>query len=277
MKELIWELLDWLKEKLGMRNAVDASGKLFIPLFFNGASGLCSTWPYLAMGDADRQAFRDYVKREAKSGETPAICFLLTPHKEGGYILSDDMIVNPMRVKAATEKIKELVREGIAVFCCLYTDDDNPRWWLISDHVPAWKAVHKAFGRYVSGYCLSIETNEYAKSVGQLEGCIDVMRAAMPDAQHYTTHLQWKSDNGKFCWRGESSRPQNITCLLVENSWQPQRGDTVNVGGLEREFNEIERADGRIKKIWHEFNINPAQIMQKQRDLLRSKNPFGVG
>lgn len=277
MQELIWELLDWLKQKIGMRNAVDASGKLFMPLFYNGATGLRSTWNYLSQSDEDRKAFRDYVKLNAASGETPAICFLLTPFDEGGAILSNDMIVNGGMLKKAVVKIKELVKDGIAVFACNYTDDANPRWWMISSHVPAWRTVHDAIGRYVSGYCLSIETNEHANNKNHIEGCIEVMRSVMPGAQHYTTHLQWKSDNGKFCWRGESSRPQNITCLLVENSWQPQRGDTANVGGLEREFNEIERADGRIKKIWHEFNINPAQIMQKQRDLLRSKNPFGVG
>lgn len=277
MNTMFWELIDWLKEKLGMRNAVDASGKLFMPLFYQGATKLCSTWDYLSSSEENQQAFIGFVKRECKSGETPAVCILFTPFDEGGGILSNDMIVNPTRLDVAVEKIKELVREGIAVFGCLYTDDANPRWWMIGNHVPAWQAVHRKIGRYISGYCLSIETNEKANNKNHIEGCVEVMKTAMPGAQHYTVHLQWKSDNGKFCWRGDSSRPQNITCLLVETSWQPQHGNTANVGGLEREFNEIELFDGRIKKIWHEYNINLGDIMNKQRAFLREHKPLGVG
>jgi hypothetical protein len=112
-----------------------------------------------------------------------------------------------------------------------------------------------------------------------MASCVDVMIAAFPGRQFYATHLQWqgKGQNG-YVWRGGGSTPGNINLILVEFTWDPNKGDAAGVDGVAREYGAITGSTGDIKKIFHEFNVNSGgSVIKKQREYLRGQGVFGVG
>jgi len=283
----MWKwIVSFIKALFGIETepkAIQCKEHVCMPLFYVGENGKPEgTWNYFSKTAAERAHCRAQIKATAVDGETPAICFCLTPSDISGNIWSAFPVINQPNLDTVKEIIVETIEDGIACFPCLYVDDPfgaMPRWWEISLHTAAWRAVNDNLGDLFSGVVLSIETNERASSVGHMSGCIKVMISCFPDLQFYATHLQWMG-RGKsgYVWKGGASTPKEINLLLVENSWDPHRGDAAGIGGMSREYAAIKNATGDIKKIWHEYNLNPGgAICQEQREYLRSEDEFGVG
>jgi len=271
----------WLISFLtGNPRAIQVDGNVIMPLFYIDLNGkIASTWNYLSKSKAEQQHCRNEIKRVAVDGEQPAITFLLSHAGEDGGIWSNFPVINQPNLDTAVDAIKELVNDNIAVFPCLYTDDALPRWWEIWKHVDVWKVIHENIGRYVSGYILSIETNEQVISLAQLQDCIERMKSAMPGAQYYGTHLEYnaKSGNSNYRWAGGNTTPSNANLILVE-LWQPQSGDARGVQGVKILYSDIVAHEPNMKLCIHEYTFNPpGDICRQQREYLRNRNPWGVG
>ena len=249
----------------------------YMPLFpSNATHGIMMTWGYLSWTDAKKKACRDAIKAGALPGETPAITFCLTPHNINGGLVEDSMLaVGDDALDWLELKCKELIEDGIAVFPCLYVDDAAPRWWEIEKHVAVWKRVHERIKKYVTGYILSIETNEHANNVAHIDGCMVVMRSVMPGVDFYGTHLQWKS-GGRYSWNG-GNVPKSANIILAEFSWDPNKGDAVGLQPVKNEFYDIQRANPALKWVAHEINVNADSATGKaQTAWLRSAGAWGV-
>lgn len=276
-----WQaIIDFIRTILGCDSRpIEIGDHVFMPLFFRGLSGqINSTWNYLAMDDTEKRHLREYITANAKPGETPAICFCLTPSRISGGLIDDKMLaVTDGMLDYLEAKCKELLEDGIAIFFTLYVDDAAPRWWEIGMHQSVWKRVSERVGKYATGAILSIETNEHAAGVGQIDACIQIMRGLFPGRQHYGTHLQWLASNQKYQWRGGNTTPPSASVILVEYSWDPSRGDSVGVVGLEREYNAIMDAEDQARLAHHEYNLHAESgTAQKQREWLRNQNAWGV-
>ena len=243
------------------------------------ASNLDSTWCYLNKSEAGKKKCREQIKAVTKSGEIPAITFLIAVGDCGGPLggfpnVTDDQI------NQAKEMIKVLVKEGIAVFPCLYVDDPSgscPRWPDIEKHMTIWTRIHNGIGRYVTGYVLSIESNELANNAEQLRGCINVIRVAMPGVDYYGTHMAFGS-SGRYSWTGGSSTPSNADFILLEAPWHPNQGDAQGLRGIQNLYNNVKPRVGGLRLIWHEYNLNPSgNIIIQQREWLKTKGEWGVG
>lgn len=272
----------WLMDLLGVEpRAIHVSGRVFMPLFYVNLSGrVDSTWDYLSKSFGEQKHCRAEIKRLAKPGEQAAIVFLLTPPDEAGLIFSPFPVLNDGNVKTAIAAIKALLKDDIAVFACLYADDRAPWWYNIYSHIEAgaWGRLHEKIGRYVTGYILSIETNEKAENVGQIERAIVSMKNAMPGAQFYGTHLQWKgkSEISNYRWQSQATTP-NCDLILWEGSWDPHDGDAIGVDGLQREYRDV-YSHIFVRLLWNEYNFNPAgETNRKQREYLREQKAWGVG
>ena len=244
------------------------------------ASSLDGTWNYLSKSEAGRKKCREQIKAVTKSSEIPAITFLLSRNGESGPLggfpnVTDDQI------NQAKELIKELVEDGIAVFPCLYVDDPSgsiPRWTEIEKHASTWARVHNGIGRYVTGYVLSIESNELANNVEQLRGCINVIRVYMSGVDYYGTHMMFGNSSGRYSWTGGSSTPSNADFILLEAPWHPNQGDAQGLTGIQNLYNNVKPKVGGLRVIWHEYNLNPpGPINLQQRDWLKTKDEWGVG
>lgn len=263
----------------GGNSPVKIGDHCFMPLFYrNLTGGIDMTWNYLSKSDSEKQHLRNYIKANSTSDETPTIAFCLTPQSINGGLVDDKMLaVTDGMLDYLEAKCKELVKDGVAVFPCLYVDDLVPRWYFIEQHQAIWRRIHDRIKNYVTGYILSIETNEEANNVGQLQGCIEVMRVAMPDAAFYGTHLQFRANNGRYTWQGGASTPQNANIILVEYSWNPHRGDAAGVDGLQREFAAIMGASPNLKMVHHEYNVQfDSAVGNAQREMLRAWGAWGV-
>lgn len=300
----IWE---WIKSLFGgdKDKAIKLGDKVFMPLFYNytsvsaleeavfkqsyiynkyfkaAATNIRATWDYMNKNEAERKFLRDFIKANAVNGETPAMTWCLSPYGVNGNTIPDNMSsVSVDALNVIEARCKEAVKDGIAVFLCLYVDDAVPRWFEIEKHKAVWKKVHDRVGYLVTGYVLSIETNEYANNVGHIEGCINVMRSVMSGVDHYTTHLQFAAKNSHgYEWIGSTNKstPKNITMLLVEMSWDPHKGDAVGVQGVKNEYAAIKQREPSLRLIVHEYNINSMSATGKaQREWLRTQSPFGV-
>lgn len=274
-------LWNWFLSLLGGggNSPVKIGDHCYMPLFYRNLTGAIDmTWNYLSKSDPEKLHLRNHIKANAASGETPAIAFCLTPQNINGRLVDDKMLaVTDGMLGYLTAKCKELVQDGIAVFPCLYVDDLVPRWWQIENHVGIWKRIHGRISKYVTGYILSIESNEYANNVEQLRGCIAVMRAAMPGVDYYGTHLQFRANNGRYQWQGGASTPSNANIILVEYSWNPHKGDVAGVAGLHKEFAAIMAAEPVLKMVHHEFNVNfDSAIGKAQTEMLRERGAWGV-
>ena len=277
-------ILSWILGLFGGEpKAIKVSGKLlFMPLFMPDSDGkTLSTWPYLSMPYGQQKRVRGRIKGMAKFVEQPAIALLLNPNNEAGHIWNEFPNVHKENLATAAQALRELVEDGIAVFATLYNDDPSgsmPRWWEIEKYPAAWSEINKAIGSYVTGYILSIETNERCESVGQLQHCIYLMSIAMPGVELYGTHLQWKAAGAGYRWCDKGSTPYNAQIILAENSWQPQRGDAAGLAGVQREYGEIARAVDMGKVVMHEYGLNMSgKVFQTQRDWLRDQNVKGIG
>lgn len=251
----------------------------YMPLFYRAQSGaVAMTWDYLSKPEYERAHLRETIKAGARSGETPAICFCLTPQNINAGVILDNMTVTDEMLEYLENRCRELVSEGIAVFLCLYVDDSAPRWMEIEKHREVWKRVHKRIGKYVSGYILSIETNEYANSVTHIDGRLKVMRDAMPGADYYGTHLQWKANNGRYSWNSSIGLPASANLILVEFSFDPHKGDMVGVQAVKNECYDIQRCNPVLRWVAHEINTNVGSVTcEAQREFLRQQNIWGVG
>jgi hypothetical protein len=285
MSDFFERLWAWILSLFGGEpKAIRITGKtLCMPLFYpRHGGGVDGTWNYLSKSPAAQKYCREQVKAVAVRGEQPAITFLLAPSNEAGNIWAPFPNLDPAAVARAKAAIRELVEDGIAVLVTLYNDDPSgsmPRWWEIDRYVSVWAQLWLEIRRYVSGCILSIESNEHTSNVKQLQHCIYCMAQAMPGAEAYGTHLQWKGGGqGGYRWNSAAATPNNATILLVENSWQPQAGDRVGVSGVRREWDEVRAAVPLAKVIWHEFNYNPrGPVDQAQRAFFRSRDQWGVG
>lgn len=275
----------WLLERIGIRpsdpRAVRLGGRLFMPLFYlDLRNKIASTWNYLAKELTEQQHCRARIKALCANGETPAITFLVTTGEGGNLWLSFPGVLNEPAVDAAASAMRELCADGIAVIPCLYVDDPSgsmPRWWEIASHRDGLKQLHERIGRYVSGYLVSIEQNERARDVYQIEDAIEAMQSAMPGAQVYGTHLQW-TGGGSYRWQGGRSTPANAGIIVAEASWQPQQGDSRGVDGVRRDIDAMAGNVDMSKIVYQEFNINPtSETNAKQREFLRSRAMWGQG
>ena len=241
--------------------------------------GLDGTWNYLSKSEAGRKKCREQIKAATKSGEIPAITFLISRNGESGPLGSFPNVTDD-QINQAKELIKELVKDGIAVFPCLYVDDPSgsmPRWTEIEKHAPSWARVHNGIGKYVTGYVLSIESNELANNAEQIRGCINVIRVYMPGVDYYGTHLMWGA-SGRYTWTGGSSTPSNADFILLEAPWHPNQGDAQGLRGIQNLYNNVKPRVGGLRLIWHEYNLNPGgTIIQQQREWLKTKDEWGVG
>lgn len=255
---------------------VDVRGRLFVPLFYRDTRGkLDSTWGYLSKPYTEQAHFRDWLLRSAAPGETPAITFLLTPNREGGNLWARfPGELSASAVSAAKVAIEELVRDGIAVIPCVYVDDpsgDMPRWWDIGQHVDGLATLHAAIGGLVSGYIVSIEQNERARSKAQIEDTIDKLRRYMPGRQVYGTHLQHRGAGAGYQWIVGNDTPRNADIIVAEASWNPDRGDSVGVEGIRRQIDMLRAGGIELGKVvLQEYNLNPGSpVAEQQRAALR--------
>lgn len=279
----IWE---WIKSLFGGNGnkikKVEIGNRIFAPLFLRNLSGgVIATWAYMSQNDSERKNIRNQIKSKAVSGETPAITFILTPYNENGHTIPDDMSnVSDNALNTIRAMCEELVKDDIAIFLCLYVDDHVPFWMEIgkNNHIEIWKKVHNKVGDIINGYLLSIETNEKATSKGHIEGCINVMRNAMPGADYYSTHLQWIANNGRYSWIGGNTTPNNINLVWVEYSWDPRNGDAVGVEKMKNEYGAINHNNQNINLVHQEYNLNSGSATEGlQRAYLRSQRAWGIG
>jgi hypothetical protein len=251
---------------------VKIGARVFMPLFFIDQDGdIASTWNYLAQSKAN-----------AAEGETPAITFLLSPRNCNNGLVEDDMAaMSDSGLNMLRSRCEELASDGIAIFPCLYNDDpekDMPKWWEISFHVGIWQKVHEKIGDLVNGWLLAIENNERAASRQDIEARLSVMRGCLPDAEFYGTHLQWRSDNGKYCWANSAGTPANLNLILVENSWDPHHGDAAGLDKFKTEIRAILGQAAGLKLVGHEYNLNAGSNMAlQQRAHLRETIIWGIG
>jgi len=270
---------------LFMSTADEISGYIYQKYFSKkslkglDASTIRATWDYMKKTEEERKFLRDYIKNRTLPDETPAITFILTPYEENGHTIPDDMSgVSNDALNVIRAMCEENVKDGIAVFLCLYVDDHAPRWMDINNHREVWKKVHKKVGDIVNGYILSIEANEKATSKGHIENCVNIIREVMPGADYYSVHLQWKANNGRYCWTGGATTPTNINVVWVEYSWNPDRGDAVGLGGLKNEYGAINHNNQQIDLVHQEWNLKAGgSIEAAQRAYLRSQRAWGIG
>jgi len=255
---------------------VKIGGHCYMPLFYNISGSIKMSWDYLRFPDSEKKLIRKQIKAGAASGETPAICFCLTPEgSNGGLMLNNMLSVSDDALDWLELECKALVRDGIAVFPCLYVDDSIPRWWDIEKHAAIWTRVHGRICKYVTGYILSIETNEAANSKAHIEGCINAMRAYMPGVAFYGTHLQWKS-GGQYSWTGGSSTPTNANIILAEYSWNPH--NNVGIQAFKNQYNEIVQANLILKWVSHEYCVDFGSAFVKEaKKFQRAQGAWGVG
>lgn len=281
MKEL-WNWIVRFIEMLfsgGKLKRIKIGDKVFMPLFFpKSGGGVGSTWAYMRGDEGWRSYLRSYIMLHRNSGETPAICFLLTPDDcNGGFIPNNIPVLNEGQLAAIHARVVELVREGIAVFPCLYNDDPNgnmPRWWEMEQHLAVWKQVHAKIGDLVTGYILSIESNE-KKNLGGVQHYIQMMRDIMPGVPFYGTHVQWKARGSPYYWDG-GNVPFNANIILVETSNDPNQD--VSADHVLREYNDIKSANPNLKFVMHEYNLNVnSQNFNNTRSRLRSSGAWGIG
>jgi len=258
------------------------SAKKFLGITISSvkAGNVDGTWNYLNKSEAGRKKCRNEIKATCKDGEIPAISFLISTDGCGGP-LSGFPNVTDEQISQAKALIKELVQEEIAVFPCLYVDDPYgamPKWWEIEKHMTSWSRINSQIGRYVTGYVLSIESNEKANNKGHLEGCINAMKAYMPGAYFYGTHMMFGNTSGRYSWTGGSSTPSNADFILLEAPWHPAQGDGQGLRGIQNLYNNVKPKVGTLRLIWHEYNLNPnGTINKQQRDWLKTKGEWGVG
>lgn len=273
--ELLWNLIFGG----GKLKRVSIKERCFMPLFCVKANGgPQGTWEYLSLSDNERAYLRDYLKRDAASGETPAITFCLTPSNVNGGLISNAMInVSEESLNILLARCEDLVRDGIAVFPCLYCDDPSgnmPRWWEMEKHLAVWKAVHAKIGTLVTGYILSIESSEKG-NIGTVQHYIQKIRDNMPGVDYYGTHLQWKTRNTPYVWNG-SNTPANADIILVETPNDPNVDVPVNV--VMSCYNEIKNANPNLHFVMHEYNLHvgSGNVVQARAEL-RRVGAWGVG
>ena len=279
----LMDIINWLLSLIGIGpvvwKPVTIGSHCYMPLFVPGMNGgIKMSWDYLSYSSDEKKHFRNHIKADAASGETPAICFCLTPRNVNGGLLENNMLaVGDDALSVLESRCQELVKAGIAVFPCLYVDDSVPRWWEIEKHIGIWIRISNQIKKYITGVILSIESNEMANNVGQLEGCINVMRNVFPEMEYYGTHLQFRS-GGKYSWTGGNSTPKNANIILAEYSWNPHNGDTVGLDKFKNEYYAIQRANPTLNWISHEYNVNSESTVAKmQRQFLRDQNAWGIG
>lgn len=271
----------WLMELFGIDvKAVTLGDKVFMPLFYvTQTGGTAATWDYLNKSKDDQKYCRDMILNMCASGETPAICFLLTPPYEAGNIFTPfPEVINSENLEIAVDAMRECAWDGIAVMPCLYTDDKAPWWFDIEKHTETWNCIADKIDRYCSAYCLSIESNEQTTSIGMLQHKIAQAKECF-QGKPLGTHLQWKgAGKSGYRWDSLASTPANADFLFVEFSWQPGQGDKKGVAGVQSEMLMIQADIPNRKLLFHEFNMNPAgEIMPAQRERMRSYQPWGVG
>ena len=244
------------------------------------AGNVDATWNYLNKSEAGRKKCRDEIKAVTKSGEIPAITLLISTDGCAGP-LNGFPNVTDEQISQATTMIKELVKNGIAVFPCLYVDDPSgsmPIWNAIEKHMAVWTRIHNGIGKYVTGYVLSIETNERANNAEEIRGCINVIRVAMPGVDYYGTHMMFGNSGGRYSWTGGSSTPSNADFILLEAPWHPAQGDAQGMNGIQNLYNNVKPKVGALRLIWDEYNLNPnGNINKQQREWLKTKGEWGVG
>jgi hypothetical protein len=288
MSDILADIWDWIRRLFGWRPEPTAiriadGQHVYMPLFYAKANGQAEgTWNYLALDDAHRAQCRAQILAGAVDGEVPAITFCLTPNDLTFGLWGTFPALNPDGLPVLRVRLEELIADGIAAMPCLYIDDpvgSMPRWWDIAKQPDCWRAIHDAIGHLVTGYILSIESNERTSSVHQLASCVDTLRTLMPGVQYYGTHLQWQGagQNG-YRWTGNTSTPTNLDIILVETTWHPMQGDRVGVDGLSKELTGVVRACPGKRLVIHEYNLNPAGVVcAKQRYYLRGQGVWGVG
>ncbi|MDD5417152.1 MAG: hypothetical protein PHU12_04215 [Candidatus Aenigmarchaeota archaeon] len=273
----MWQwLVEMILRLFGIEpDKVSIKGRVSMPLFYpKDGGGVCMTWDYLNKTEHQQDVCRWWIKHLTADGETPAIAFLLSPPQEAGTIFLPWPTVHEANLELATQAIKKCVDDGIAVFPVLYTDDKAP-WWYDIRKV-CWSQVHESIGKHVNGYILSIETNEVAQSVGQIQDCIAAMEEQMPGVEYYGVHLQWNK-TGRYRWLGGDSTPFNANLILAETSWHPRDGDKAGFEKLKAETQAIIANNPNTKICLHEYNWSNSTINEAQRAMLRELDLWGQG
>lgn len=286
---MLWKRIKrWVMELLGIEpSAVKLGDRVFAPLaYVSPTDGMAMTWDYLNKSKSDQKYCREMILNMAQKDETPAIVFLLSPGYEAGSAFDHFPNINEANLAIVVEAIRECAWDGIAALGCWFTDDKpaNPvtreGWFYqIENYQGVLQYVHARIGRYISGYCLSIESNEQCKTVSALQHYIHLMKKYMGN-KPCGTHLQWQSKGADgYVWNSDASTPQNADFILAEFSWHPNQGDKHGVEGIDREQPLIQAACGKnIKLLYHEYNLNPiGKLMTAQRKKLRKTGAWGVG
>jgi hypothetical protein len=285
LADIFKSIINFITELIGIGPVIEPTpikigSRCYMPLFTRKANGAVSgTWEYLALPDPDKKAIRAYLKTNAKSGETPAITFCLTPSNVSGGFLPNSMAgVDAAQLDRLENECKTLIKDGVAIFLCLYVDASAPWWMQIEAHKGIWSQVHGRTCKYASGVILSIETNEQAANLGHIEGCINVMRSAMPGLDYYGTHLQWHGAGKGYAWTGSNGTPRNVNIILAEYDLDLAKADAIGVQVFKNQFGAIRAACGGVKWVSHEYNLNAGSSVNRAcEQYQRDNGVWGIG
>ncbi len=251
------------------------NNKIYCPLFYNYNGRLEATWDILNKDKQEIKFVSEYIKSGCPKGFQPSITFLLSPADEAGNITDKNLVmINNDNLNKAIEKIQYFLDNGIAIFPCLYTDDKSPDWRDIGKHINIWKTIHNKIKDYVSGYLLSIESNERFRNINILKDCLITMKSHLTDVEIYTTHLQYNSTD--YRWLTENQLFNELEYIFVETSWQPTQGNNIDINRFSAEIDNMINNNKSKKLVIMEYNTDLySEKAKQQRMYLINKTSLG--
>lgn len=229
--------------------------KIYCPLFYNYNGKLETTWDILNKDKNEIKFIVEFIKSTCPRYYQPAITFLLSPADEAGNITDKNLVmINNDNLNKAIEKMKYFIDNNIAVFPCLYTDDKNPDWRDIEKHINIWKTIHNKIKDCVSGYLLSIESNERFRDIKVLKDAFIVMKSMLSGVEIYSTHLQYNSSD--YRWVTEGNLFAELKYIFVETSWQPTAGNSIDIDKFKSEIDAIVTNNPSKKLVIIEYNTD---------------------
>jgi len=232
------------------------------------------------ISDSEISYIKNYILTYCPTGYQPSITFLLSPPDEAGNITDNNISnINNINLKKVINKIAYFGVNNIASIPCLYTDDKDPDWRSINNHINNWKIIHNYMKNYISGYLLSIETNEKANNINNIRNAFNIMKNNLSGVELYSTHLQYKSSG--IDWNKESDLFSELNIIFVENSWSPTDAKDIDINKFSNEIEEIAKNNPNKKMIFIEYNVfieDNSYAKQKNKLIeLANKYPNIVG